>query len=84
MIQRLSFVGILPQCDKSSLLPNHKSCTGHQHRCLDNDEEAVQSQYRLGRCALRDGFVTISISVARFIEKRGKICSGRRYNNREL
>ena len=37
-----------------------------------NDEEAVQSQYRPGRCALRDGFVMISISVARFIEKRSK------------
>ena len=39
--------------------------TGHKHRmptciteCLDNVEEAVQSQYS-GRCALRDGFVTI-------------------------
>ena len=31
---------------------------------------------RLGRCALRDGFVTISISVARFIEKRGKTAVG--------
>ena len=36
-------------------------------QCLDNDEEAVKSQYR-GQCALRDGFVTIFfISVARRI-----------------
>ena len=35
-------------------------------------KKPVQSQHRAGRCALRDGFVTISISVARFIEKRSK------------
>ena len=51
---------------------SHCRGAGHKHRCLDNDEEAVQSQCRPGRCALRDGFVTILISVARFIEKRSK------------
>ena len=54
-------------------------CTRHKHRmatciteCFDSDEEAVQPQYRTGRCALRDSFVTILISAARFIEKYGK------------
>ena len=42
---------------------------------IDNVEEAVQSQY-MGQCALHDGFVPFFISIARFIEKRGKTLVG--------
>ena len=45
MIQRLFFVGILPQCDKSSLLPNYKSIShGHvRHRRLKISSPVIRS-----------------------------------------